>query len=156
MENQYVSWDKSSVKHYFDYNGKRFGKETKVLFNDDFYRRQAGKQLMSLYNPSPSIFRCTIFDGKKTIWYFNDCVTDDFVLERDIKEIVKPMPYVIVTDKDRIRAKKENGQTWEYIWPGTIVYIFCMIFITVFNERLWGWIAATILYNNYCYEQLSK
>lgn len=156
MNYKNICWDRSKVKYYFDYNGQRFGQGTEILFTDDFYRRHAGKCYISYCNPRPSIFGFVNCEGKNPVWYLGNCIVDDLVLENDIKEIVKPVPYVVVTDKDRIRAKKEKGQTWEYIWPGTIVYIFCMIFITVFNERVWGWIAATILYNNYCYEQLSR
>lgn len=150
-----ITYDKTKVKHYFNYKGQRFGRETKVQFTDDFYRKNYsyGNQISRYY---PSTFYCVINEDDRLHWCFNNCNVYDIDPDRDIVKIVKSVPYVVVTDKDKIRAKKEKGQTWEYIWPGTLVYIFCMIFITVFNERLWGWIAATILYNNYCYEQLSR
>lgn len=149
----------SDVKYYFIFNGDKLGKGTKVQFNYEFYKRNAPGNLFAGYQytkPKPSIFSHTKYEDDKIIWYFNNCIVDDLVLERDIEAVVMPVPYVEKTDKDKINEKKESGQTWEYIWPGTVVYIFCMLFITIFNERIWGWIAATILYNNYCYERLSK
>ena len=145
--------------NYFIINGVKYGQGTKVQFNYDFYKRNARYNLFVGYQytkPKPSVFNYIIEKDGKTIWYFNNCSVDDLVWERDVEAIVMPVYYIEKTDKDRIREKKEQGKTWEYIWPGTVIYIFSMLFITIFNERLWGWIAATILYKNYCYEQLSK
>ena len=144
---------------YFIYNGQKLGQGTKVRFNYDLYDRNAAHNLFSGYKyfkMYPSIFRAVLYEDGKTSWHFHNCITDDLVPERDIEEIVLAIPYIEKTDKDRIQEKKEQGKTLEYILPGTIIYLFSMLFITIFNERLWGWIAATILYKNYCYEQLSK
>lgn len=145
--------------NYFIVDGVKYGQGTKVQFNSDFYKRNAAHNLFSGYpymKPKPSIFNFIIEKDEKTIWYFNNCSVDDLVWTRDVEAIVMPVYYVEKTDKDKIREKKEQGKTWEYIWPGTVIYISSMLFITIFNERLLGWIAATILYKNYCYEQLSK
>lgn len=144
---------------YFIYNGQQFGAGTKVQFTYEFYERSIGKHVY-LGNPKygkpyPSIFNCILYENGKAIWYFNNCVEDNFVPGRDIESIIHPMRYIEKTDKDRIREKKEQGKTWEYIWPGTIIYILSMIFMPIFKEFIWGWIAATILYRNYCYEKLS-
>ena len=144
---------------YFVYNGQKLGQGTKVRFNYDFYDRNASGNLFGAYKyckPNPSIFRAIWYEDGKENWHFNNCIVDNLVPERDIEKIVLPVIYVEKTDKDRIREKKEQGKTWDYIFPGTVIYILSMLFISIFNERLWGWIAATIIYNNYCYEQLSK
>lgn len=146
--------------NYFILNGKKLGWGTEIQFNYEFYKRNAGVNGLFVgyqYKKlKPSVFMYTTTEGNKTIWHFNNCIVDDFVWDRDVEALVKPVYYVEKTDKDRIREKKEQGLTWDYILPGTIIYILCMIFVTIFNERVWGWIAATILYKNYCYEQLSK
>lgn len=144
---------------YFIHNGQKLGPGTEVQFNYDFYDRHAATGFFGMYKcytPHPSVFRNITYKDGKEIWYFNNCEADDLVWDRDVKKIVLAVPYVEITDKDRIREKKEQGRTWECIWPGTIIYVLAMIFITIFHERVWGWIAATILYINYRYEQLSK
>lgn len=142
---------------YFTVDGVKYKSGTKVRFSSDFYERHKGfKCGWAALSPSPSWFYYTSEDNGKTVWLFNNGLIDDLVWERDVVEIIDPIYYVEKTDKDRIREKKERGEAWEYVWPGTIVYIICMIFITVFNERIWGWIAATIVYMNYRYERLSK
>ena len=45
MGYKYTSWDKANIQRYFDYKGQRYGRETQVLFTEDFYCRHAGKQL---------------------------------------------------------------------------------------------------------------
>lgn len=159
MQNKIYTYDKSNIQYYFVYNGKQMGKGTRVQFNNDFYRRNAYGNLFACYQyakPSPSMFSHIKHENGKSIWFFNNCIVDDLVPCRDIEKIVSQILYIEKTDKDRIQEKKENGVTWEYIWPGTIIYILSMLFISIFNERLWGWIAATILYKHYCYEKLSK
>ena len=142
---------------YFVHDGVKYASGTRIQFTKEFYDRHRDFRGGWMYvNPFPSIFlRYYVEDGKE-FWHFTHGTVDDIVWERDVAEIVTPIYYVVKTDKDRIREKKEQGQTLAYIWPGTIVYILAMIFITVFNERVFGWIMATILYNNYCYEQLSQ
>lgn len=159
MKNRCYASNNTNVQRYFVYNGIKMGSGTKVQFNYDFYHRNAVGNLFAGYQyckPKPSVFSHIWHDGKKTVWYFNNCSVDDLVVERDVDQIVECIPYVKKTDTDKINEKKEKGLTWDYIWPGTVIYIFSMLFISIFNERLWGWIAATILYINYCYEQLSK
>lgn len=149
----------TNVRYYFTYNGKQMGKGTKVQFSNDFYHKNTAGNLFSCCqyaSPNPSVFSHIRYDGMKTTWCFNNCIVDDLVVERDIEKIVMCVPYIEKTDKDKIREKKEKGIVWDYILPGTVIYIISMLFITIFNERLWGWIAVTILYRNYCYEQLSK
>lgn len=150
----------NSGSNYFELNGVKYGRGTKIQFNNEFYKRKAATSLFDGYpysKPKPSIFRGIVYCDSKTTWYFNNCYIDDFVWDRDVETIVEPVYYVEKTDKDRIREKKEQGKVWEYIWPGTLIYIICMVLvIPIFNERVWGWIAATILYSNYYYEQLSK
>ena len=145
---------------YFIYDGQKLGEGTKVQFTHEFYERNAGKNCFldnpKYGKPRPSVFNCILHDNGKTIWYFYNHVDENFVPRRDIESIVHPVLYIEKTDKDRIREKKEQGKTWECIWPGTIIYIISMIFMPIFKEFIWGWIAATILYRNYCYEQLSK
>ena len=145
--------------NYFVLNGVKYGNGTKIQFKPDFYKRNASCGLFVGYQytkPKPSVFLAILVVDGKTSWRFNNCIIDDLVWDRDVEAIVEPVYYIIKTDKDKIKEKKEQGRAWEYIWPGTIVYILSMLFITIFNERVWGWIAATILYKNYCYEQLSK
>lgn len=159
MQNRYYVSDNTNVQRYFIYDGKQMGSGTKVKFNYDFYHRNAAGNLFAGYsygNLTPSVFSHIRHNGEKAIWYFNNCSIDDLVIERDIDQIVKCVPYVEETDKGRIRKKKEKGLTWDYIWLGTVIYILSMLFITIFHERLWGWIAATILYRYYCYEQLTR
>lgn len=144
---------------YFTVDGVKYKSGTKIQFSNDFYKRNLRNGVFigcQYYTPALSCFHYISEKDGKTVWYFNNCIVDDLVWERDVVEIVDPVYYIEKTDKDRIREKKECGEAWEYVWPGTIVYIICMIFITVFNERIWGWIAATIVYMNYRYERLSK
>lgn len=144
---------------YFELNGVKYGQGTKIQFKPDFYHKWAYCSLFKGYpymKPNPSVFRAIFVKDGKTSWHFNNCIIDDFVWDRDVEAIVEPVYYIVKTDKDRIKEKKDQGKTWEYIWSGTIIYICSMLFITIFNERIWGWIAATILYKNYCYEKLSK
>lgn len=151
---------------YFVYEGKKFGTGTRVKFTYDFYTRHWRQNCFfndPKYGNNPSSFTCILYENGKTIWYFNNCKVDSLVPSRDIESIVYPVLYVEKTAKDikeeakeRIRKKRERGETLEYIWPGTIIYIISMIFMPIFKEFLWGWIAATILYNNYCFEQLSQ
>ena len=146
-------------KFYFEVNGVRYGKGTKIKFNDNFYRRHAvgNFRFYPYETPKPSVFNLLIYEDGKTIWSFNNCYIDDLVWSRDVEAIIEPVYYIEKTDKDRIREKKEQGKVWEYIWPGTLIYIICMVLvIPIFNERVWGWIAATIIYRNYYYEQLSR
>jgi hypothetical protein len=159
MQKRYYASDNTNVQRHFVYNGMKMGVGTKVLFNYDFYYRNAAGNYFNGYQynkQKPSVFSLIEREGEKTIWYFNNCIVSDLVIDRDVKEIVQCVPYVEETDKDRIRKKKEKGLTWDYIWPGTVIYILSMLFITIFHERLWGWIAATILYRHYCYEQLTR
>ena len=151
--------DNANIQHYFIYNQQKMGAGTKVQFNYDFYHRNSAHNYFGYYKyckPNPSIFSHILCKGGKTIWYFNNCISDDLVPERDVEQIVEPFCHVEFTDKDRIRIKKEKGMTWDYIWLGTIIYIISMLFIAIFHERIFGWIAATIIYLNYCYEQLSR
>jgi hypothetical protein len=159
MQNQSYNLGAKNVLYYFIYNGKQMGQGTKVRFNYDFYHRNAAGNLFACYQyaiPKPSIFSHIRHEDGKTIWFFNNCIVDDLVLDRDVETIVEYVPYVEKTDKDKILEKKKKGVTWEYIWPGTIIYILSILLVSLFNERLWGWIAVTILYMNYYYEQLSK
>ena len=151
--------DYRNVQRYFVYNEQQMGPGTKIQFNYDFYHRNSAHNYFGCYQyckPKPSVFSHILYKDGKTIWYFDNCIVDDFVPERDVEQIVKSFQYVEITDKDRIRIKKEKGLTCEYIWLGTVIYIISMLFIAIFNERIFGWIAATIIYTNYCYEQLSK
>lgn len=142
---------------YFTVDGVKYKSGTKIRFSSDFYERhKIFKGGYHVFLPSPSYFHYLSEDNGNTLWHFNHGIVDDLVWERDVVEIVDPIYYVEKTDKDRIMEKKEHGEAWEYVWPGTIVYILAMIFITVFNERVWGWIAVTIVYMNYRYKQLSK
>ena len=146
-------------QHYFVFNGEKLGAGTKIQFNFDFYKRNARHNLFAGFpysKPKPSVFRYIITSNGKTTWWFDNCSTDDLALDRDVESITEFVHYIEKTDKDRINEKKEQGEVGKYIWPGTIIYIFSMIFIAIFNERLWGWIAATIIYQNYCYSKLSK
>lgn len=146
--------------NYFELNNVKYGAGTKIQFTNDFYKRNAHRGFFYGYPYSttrPSIFNGIVYSGGKTTWYFNNCVIDNLVWSRDVAAIVEPVYFIEKTDKDRIREKKEKGLTWSYIWPGTLVYIFCMlIVIPIFNERVWGWIAATIIYYNYYYEQMTR
>lgn len=146
--------------NYFELNNVKYGAGTKIQFSNEFYKRNAHRGFFYGYPysmPRPSIFDGIVYSDGKTIWYFNNCVIDNLVWSRDVVAIVEPVYYIEKTDKDRIREKKEKGLTWSYIWPGTLVYIFCMlIVIPIFNERVWGWIAATIIYRNYYYEQMTR
>ena len=146
--------------NYFELNNVKYGQGTKIQFSNEFYKRNAHRGFFYGYPysiPKPSIFNRILYSDGKTIWYFNNCNVDDLVWSRDVVDIVEPVYYIEKTDKDRIREKKEQGKVWECIWPGTLVYIICMVFfIPIFKERVWGWIAATIIYYNYYYEQLSK
>lgn len=155
--------------NHFTYQGKEYMYGTKVRFTWDFIQRQ--KQMgHCLYGDfhyvldttykliRPSIFAHIENVDGKIIWKFYNCEVEDLVPDRDIEEIVQPVYYIKPkTDKEKIQEKKEKGLTWSYIWPGTLVYIFCMlIVIPIFNERVWGWIAATIIYRYYYHEQMTK
>lgn len=155
--------------NYFVYHGKKYGLGTKVRFTWESIQRQKQKG-HCLYGDfyylsentyqyaRPSLFYHILNENGKVIWKFQNCEVEDLVPDRDIEEIVQAKYYVPPkTDKEKIQEKKEKGLTWSYIWPGTLVYIFCMlIVIPIFNERVWGWIAATIIYRNYYYEQMSR
>lgn len=157
------------IVNHFTYQGKEYMHGTKVRFTWEFIQRQKemGHCLHGdFYNVNaciyglvrPSLFSHIEKTNEKTIWKFYNCEVEDFVPDRDIAEMVFPKYYVRPkTDKEKIQEKKDRGETWSYIWPGTLVYIFCMlIVIPIFNERVWGWIAATILYCNYYYEQMTR
>ena len=144
---------------YFEVDGIKYKSGTRIQFNNDFYKRHLPNAAFTGYQyhtPEPSCFHYISEKDGNTVWHFNDSIIDDLVWERDVVEIVDPIYYVEKTAKERIREKKERGETWNYILPGTIMYILAMIFISVFKECVWGWIAATIVYMNYRYEQLSR
>ena len=157
------------IVNHFTYHDKEYTLGTKVRFTWDFIQRQREKG-HCLYGDfrylcdityklaRPSIFSYIENINGKTIWKFYNCEVEDFVPDRDIEEMVFPVYYTPPkTDKEKIQEKKHRGETWSYIWPGTLVYIFCMlIVIPIFNERVWGWIAATIIYYNYYYEQITR
>lgn len=146
------------ISLYFTLNGQQLGPGTEIVLKNECYQRNKRFFCQKSRDLSPLVrFQHIVYnDSGSTTWVFKEGMVKDLAWNRDVETLVRPVPYVVKTDKDRIREKKEQGTTWDYIWFGTVVYILSMIFITVFNERVWGWIAATILYYNYRYERLSK
>ena len=153
--------------NYFVVTNRKTGESTsyatgsKFLFKKEFYERNI-KENPNLYKYkygtiSPSTFNWVWFENGKPKWYFGNCVVDDFDWDRDVEKVVKHVPYVPPkTEKEIIKEKFENGTASKTIWAETVVWIVVMILLACFHERIWGWIAATIIYYFTCKEKLLK
>lgn len=76
--------------------------------------------------------------------------TGVYAARRDILKVLQEVYYA----KEPEKWQKKNGlyldgnneNQSEDTFDGTVIYVFSMFLLTIFNERIIGWIAATIAY----------
>lgn len=136
----------------FTYNGIKYGEGTKVWFTDDFYRtHQVRSNSVYFKDISPSIFSWNrITDGKMSC-QFSNVFIDDFVPDRDIKEIVFPVYYYTPLEQ-----KINAGTVLSTLASNIFLYIVGIIVVIPFNGRLWAWIVMTYLFIASSLEKLSQ
>ena len=127
---------------YFTFKGNRYKYGTIVKFAPKDYRKSTYQYAM--YDGVDSTF--VYLDGpngKETGWY--TMVNN----EDEIEEIIKP---VIWKKEEWVKTSKDTeSEDMFYAW---IIYIAVMLFMFIFNDRIIGWIAATIVFYYYRHSKL--
>lgn len=127
---------------YFTFKGNRYKYGTIVKFVEKDYRKETYQY--GMYDGVDNIF--VYLDGpngKETGWYI--MVNN----EDEIEEIIKP---VIWKKEEWIKTSKDTeSEDMFYAW---IIYIVVMLFMFIFNDRIIGWIVATIIFYFYRHSKL--
>lgn len=127
---------------YFTFKGNRYKYGTIVKFVEKDYRKETYQY--GMYDGVDNIF--VYLDepnGKETGWYI--MVNN----EDEIEEIIKP---VIWKKEEWVKTSKDTeSEDMFYAW---IIYIAVMLFMFIFNDRIIGWIVATIVFYYYRHSKL--
>lgn len=127
---------------YFTFKGNRYKYGTIVKFVEKDYRKETYQY--GMYDGVDNIF--VYLDGpngKETGWYI--MVNN----EDEIEEIIKP---VIWKKEEWVKTSKDTeSEDMFYAW---IIYIAVMLFMFIFNDRIIGWIVATIVFYFYRHSKL--
>lgn len=127
---------------YFTFKGNRYKYGTIVKFTEKDYRKETYQY--GMYDGVDNIF--VYLDGpngKETGWYI--MVNN----EDEIEEIIKP---VIWKKEEWVKTSKDTeSEDMLYAW---IIYIAVMLFMFFFNDRIFGWIVATIIFYFYRHSKL--
>lgn len=127
---------------YFTFKGNRYKYGTIVKFVEKDYRKETYQY--GMYDGVDNIF--VYLDGpngKETGWYI--MVNN----EDEIEEIIKP---VIWKKEEWVKTSKDTeSEDMFYAW---IIYIVVMLFMFIFNDRIIGWIVATIIFYFYRHSKL--
>ena len=127
---------------YFTFKGNRYKYGTVVKFASKDYRKETYQY--GMYDGVDNIFvYLDESNGKETGWYtmINN--------EDEIEEIIKP---VIWKKEEWVKTSKDTeSEDMLYAW---IIYIAVMLFMFFFNDRIFGWIVATIIFYFYRHSKL--
>ena len=150
---------------HFTYQGVRYGKYTKVLFTEEFYKRH--KEIVDLNKyygwkfPYFRTFSHVKYENGKTVWCFgkkdiffvqNNYTDIDF--EKDIEKIVTPVWYY--EPKELVKKRLNEGSWILYVWPQTLFYLICLLVSPIFQEWYLIWTIGLYIYLRLCYIRLSK
>ena len=76
--------------------------------------------------------------------------TGVYAARRDILKVLQEVYYAKEPDKwqkkNGLYLDGNNENQSADTFDGTVIYVFSMLLLTIFNERIIGWIAATIVY----------
>lgn len=96
-------------------------------------------------------YNITVYDSQNVYWgkgerFFSEEEMNNLQVE-EFKRECEEMQKIV----EKNRNKKEHWYDKEYrtaptLADGFFIYIICMIFISIFNERIPGWIVATMLF----------
>lgn len=89
-------------------------------------------------------------DGNEIYNCIDENETGVYAARRDILKVLQEVYYA----KEPEKWQKKNGLYLDGnnenqsadTFDGTVIYVFSMFLLTIFNERIIGWIAATIAY----------
>ena len=143
---------------YFTYKGVRYGRYTKVRFNDEFLKRV--RELHYPYSPhrGKRTFHSIIEENGQKIWRFGDIMIYhkyiDIDPDRDIEAINVPVWYL--EPKEMVKKRLSEGTWINYILPQTLFYIFCLLASLVTNDWWVVWTIGTYIYLKTSYTTLSK
>lgn len=128
------------IDHFY-HKGKKYGYGTIVKFTDD-----SNKDVK--YGRYNGVGR--FFDKMETpeVEYtgHSKCTFADV---GDIEEIIVPVFYRSIPDVKICKDTECNDMF--YAW---VLYIVAMLFISITNSRLIGWVSATIIFINYRHSKL--
>ena len=156
---------------YFVYKGVRYGRYTKILFTEDFYKRvgeyiepwKARGWLGSGWKfPYFKTFHSIGYENGKTIWRLNKTNWEilkpdeyyDIDPERDIENIITPVWYL--EPKELVKLRFSNGSWINYIWRQTVAYVLCLLISPIFQQWYLIWTVGLWLYLRLCYIELSR
>lgn len=145
---------------YFVYQGVRYGRYTKVRFNDAFLARVGQLNSRNEWSPhrGKRVFHSIAeVDGQKE-WRFGDVMIYDRYVDvdpdRDIEAVICPVWYL--TPKEMVKKRLSDGTWINYVLPQTLFYIFCLLASLVTYDWPVMWIMGTYIYLRLAYIELSK
>lgn len=157
---------------YFTYKGVRYGRGTKILFTEEFYKRIGeyidphkthNKWILFGWKfPYFKVFHSNERRGDKMVWKLNDpnwamFKPEEYIdvdPERDIEKIVTPVWYM--EPKELVKMRLQNGTWFAYVWKQTLVYALCLLISPLFQEWYLIWTIGLYAYLRLCYIELSK
>lgn len=156
---------------YFTYKGVRYGKRTRVLFTEGFYKR-IGEYINPTKSHSWAItcgykfpyFRTfssvSMENGKQVLHFGGRNLTltvyhyVDIDPDRDIEKIITPVYYF--TPKEMVKKRLNDGTWFCYVWWQTLVYALCLLISPLFQQWYLIWTVGLYFYLRICYIELSK
>ena len=89
-------------------------------------------------------------DGNEIYNCIDENETGVYAAHRDILKVLQEVYYAKEPDKwqkkNGLYLDGNNENQSADTFDGTVIYVFSMFLLTIFNERIIGWIAATIAY----------
>ena len=89
-------------------------------------------------------------DGNEIYNCIDENETGVYAARRDILKILQEVYYAKEPDKwqkkNGLYLDGNNENQSADTFDGTVIYVFSMFLLTIFNERIIGWIVATIAY----------
>ena len=89
-------------------------------------------------------------DGNEIYNCIDENETGVYAARRDILKVLQEVYYAKEPDKwqkkNGLYLDGNNENQSADTFDGTVIYVFSMFLLTIFNERIIGWIAATIAY----------
>lgn len=146
---------------YFEYEGVKYGKDTKITLTREAYNRYGLHY--TTFNPRLFVFHSIEEDEYgEEVWKlctpnFAPFYPHDFygiVPERDIEQIAVPVYYM--TPRELVKSRFRDGTWFSYIWQQTLVYVLCLIISPIFQEWYLIWTTGLYLYLRLCYIELSR
>lgn len=89
-------------------------------------------------------------DGNEIYNCIDENETGVYAARRDILKVLQEVYYAKEPDKwqkkNGLYLDGNNENQSADTFDGTVIYVFSMFLLTIFNERIIGWIVATIAY----------